>query len=151
MYVNIKKIFVLFLIVLAISFSFNFAEAFTVGGDNGIGNLDGFSFSIQNGNNVAPTINYTDENNVTSIIDSGDGVKGWENFYLKYRALINFLYALFIMTCLAGIIICALKLGSSTDNPQVRQQAISGLLFCGIGVALLGIAGLYFSLAMNIL
>lgn len=101
--------------------------------------LDDFAFGLtENGNPVIATSN---ENYGQS----------WKNIYDKYKTVINFLYIIMTLTCLAGLIFSIVKLGSSGGNPQMRQQAIMGILFCGIGVALLGSVGIWFGFAMNIL
>lgn len=87
----------------------------------------------------------------TIITTNSDDASAWEKIYTKYKTVINFLYIIMTLTCLAGLIIAVMKLGSSGGNPQMRQQAVMGILFCGIGVALLGSVGLWFGFAMNIL
>lgn len=145
---NLKRSLFLFLAIFCVMTCLSSTFAITIGGADGMGDLGGFDFSIE-----------SDAANGTSVriekggqvIDQGSAVGAWEKFYSKYRTLINLIYGLMILTCLAGLIICALKLGAIGDNPQGRQAAIMGILFCGGGVALLGIAGVYFAISMNLL
>lgn len=96
-----------------------------------------------------------DSNNGLSVAietsDNNDAASAWKKIYDRYKTVINFIYIVMTLTCLAGLIFSIVKLGSSGGNPQMRQQAIMGILFCGIGVALLGSVGIWFGFAMNIL
>lgn len=145
---NLKRSLFLFLTIFCIVTCISSTFAISIGTEDGIGNLSGFDFSIQSDNANGTSVRIEKDNH---IIDQGSAVSAWEEFYSRYRTLINLIYGLMILTCLAGLIICALKLGAIGDNPQGRQAAIMGILFCGGGVALLGIAGVYFAISMNLL
>ena len=156
---NLKRSLFLFLTIFCIVTCLSSTFAIVIGGSDGFGDLGDFNFSISSeskdgadGTSVRIEKNYgTESKPEWKIIDQGSAVSAWEKFYSRYRTLINLIYGLMILTCLAGLIICALKLGSIGDNPQGRQAAIMGILFCGGGVALLGIAGVYFAISMNLL
>lgn len=62
----------------------------------------------------------------------------WVNVITKYRSFIVGISGIGAVTMVLCFIVCFIKLGSSTGNPQARQSAITGILWTGIAAAGLG-------------
>lgn len=125
-------------------------------GDNETHNgLDSFTFNISK-DKVGEGANKT-EISTAKILDGENDItqtnqqEAWQAIYTKYRTLINFAYGAMMLTCLAGLVVSIIGLGASGGNPHKKQQSMMGILFAGLGIALLGSVGTWFMFAMNIL
>jgi len=83
---------------------------------------------------------------MTSATKSG---AAWTSFITKYRNFIVGISGIGAVSMILFFIMQLLKLGAAADNPQGRQQAITGLIWSGIAAALLGsvtiIVGFFYS------
>lgn len=145
-----KKVISIFLMILCMFSMLSFAYA-----EDPVDTEDRLDFKFELGGDGStyktPTISSKNEKGEYEPLTDNTAQDQWKAIYSQYRGLINFIYAIMIMTCLAGLIICSIKIGASGDNPQARQAGLMGILFCGAGVALLGFAGVWFAFAMKIL
>ena len=74
-------------------------------------------------------------------IDQNKTING---FLGDYGKIITGVSAFVVITLSAVFMINVSKLGASAGNPQARSQAITGLLWTGIAIALVGGAGIIF-------
>lgn len=68
----------------------------------------------------------------------GSSENPWVNVITKYRSFIVGISGIGAVTMVLCFIVCFMKLGASTGNPQARQSAITGILWTGIAAAGLG-------------
>lgn len=67
----------------------------------------------------------------------------------KYKTLCMIVTSLLTLTAFLGMIVEISKLSMAGDNDKKRKMAISGILFSGIGLALMGSATLIIVLLVN--
>lgn len=67
----------------------------------------------------------------------------------KYKILCMIVTSLLTLTAFLGMIIEISKLSMAGDNDKKRKMAISGIMFSGIGLALMGSATLIIGLLVN--
>lgn len=68
----------------------------------------------------------------------------------KYKEIISFFTGILTVTSFAAMIWNFAKLSMAGDNEQERKRAIISILFCGIGVALMGSATIIIGFFWNI-
>ncbi|AMN30961.1 hypothetical protein BFS06_12175 [Clostridium perfringens] len=77
-----------------------------------------------------------------SVSISNDAFKStenpWVNVITKYKNFIVGISGIGAVTMVLCFVVCFMKLGASTGNPQARQSAITGILWTGIAAAGLG-------------
>lgn len=130
--------------------------------------LVSFNSDLYIGNNIIYTV-YADTSGLGAIwnnmnISQGDddsisfnvGDVGNEstkkdfNYLLsKYKILCMIVTSLLTLTAFLGMIIEISKLSMAGDNDKKRKIAISGIMFSGIGLALMGSATLIIGLLVN--
>lgn len=69
---------------------------------------------------------------------------GWQQILNKYKNAITGISGVAALTFLVFFIINFSKLGSSAGNPQMRSQALLGIVWCGIACAGLGGIAIFF-------
>lgn len=77
--------------------------------------------------------------------------KFWTSILTKYKSVITGIAAVCSLTFLLLFILNFTKLGQSSGNPQMRSQAIMGLIVTGIALACTGGIGLFFGFFYNAL
>ena len=86
---------------------------------------------------------------VTGVMANSDNA--WNTIYSKYKVFINGAAGVGALTCVVAFVLNAVKLGAAAGNPGERRNAMKGLLFSGIGTAILGGAVIFFSMFYNAL
>lgn len=64
--------------------------------------------------------------------------KPLNTFLNNYQSIITFILAFSIITTFIIMIINITKLANARDNPQLRKEAVNGILITGICIAILG-------------
>ena len=70
-------------------------------------------------------------------LGSGDANQ-WNNLFNKYRTVVVGISGVGAITMVVFFIINFMRLGASTNNPQARSQALTGILWTGFAAAGLG-------------
>lgn len=116
------------------------------GGGDGIKPLftNGKSFNYKNGNDFQ----------IPGVTVNGGGKKAaqsnqWSTFLGNYKSQIAGISGAVSLTFLILFIISFSKLGSSAGNPHERQNAMMGIIWCGIACALTGGIGIFFGFFYN--
>ena len=78
-----------------------------------------------------------------------DDVEIRNNILGKYKTLLLFATGILTITAFAGMIFNISKLSISGSNDAARQKAIMGILFSGIGIALMGSATIIIGVFYN--
>ena len=108
----------------------------------GTGNIGDMSVVISNDGKMT----ISGGSGITTASNSGSA---WTNFIAKYRNFIVGISGIGAVTMVLFFIFQLLKLGGSADNPQARQNALSGLVWSGVAAAALGsvtvIVGFFYS------
>lgn len=81
---------------------------------------------------------------ITDKSSVGDQDSFWSGFLDKYKSQIVGIAGAISLTFLIFFIINFSKLGQSSGNPQMRQQAIMGIIWCGLGCMCTGGIGIFF-------
>lgn len=64
--------------------------------------------------------------------------KPLNTFLNNYQSIITFILAFSIITTFIIMIINITKLANARDNPQLRKEAVNGILITGICIVILG-------------
>lgn len=130
--------FILLFIVL-----FSMASNFSVTHANGVDSI-GVEYGLGR-NGVKKGSNYIEKDATLK-----EGVNGLaEKVLTEYRTAIVGVSGAVSLTFLIFLLINFAKLGSSAGNPQMRQQAIMGIIWCGIACAGVGAIGIFFGFFYN--
>lgn len=104
-----------------------FAETITI---NGIGEVD---------------IN----EDISNVEVNGKSI--WTEFFVKYRELILAFTGLATLTMIMFFVLNFVKLAKSGDNPNLRGEALSGLLWTGLATSGIGSITVIIGLSYNFL
>lgn len=132
---------VLMLLTLFLGFMQPSTVSANTAGD-GSGNIGDMSVTISDDGKLT----IAGGSGMTTEASSGSA---WTNFISKYRNFIVGISGIGAVTMILFFIFQLLKLGGSADNPQARQNALSGLVWSGVAAAALGsvtiIVGFFYS------
>lgn len=113
-------------------------------GDNPLDGLSGKEITINQ-----------DKVTIPGLTDGNPTTTGQQNFWsrilTKYKSVIVGVAAVCTLTFVLIFVLNFTKLGQSAGNPQMRSQAIMGLIVSGIALACTGGIGLFFGFFYNAL
>lgn len=139
-----KQKFISILMLLTLFFGFlqpGIVSATDTAGD-GTGNIGDMSVQISDDGKLT----ISGGSGMTTEASSGSA---WTNFISKYRNFIVGISGIGAVSMILFFIFQLLKLGGSADNPQARQNALTGLIWSGVAAAALGsvtiIVGFFYS------
>lgn len=114
--------------------------------------LEGLKDDIKIGDSSGGSIGVTIPGLNDKPQSGGNGQKNfWDRILEKYKGVITGVAAVCTLTFLLIFILNFTKLGQSAGNPQMRSQAIMGLIISGIALACTGGVGLFFGFFYNAL
>lgn len=104
------------------------------------GSIDAFAVQSTGADAMAVSANSDGTVTITNkaFNDRSSKENPWVNVITKYRTFIVGISGIGAVTMVLCFIVCFIKLGASTGNPQARQSAITGILWTGIAAAGLG-------------
>lgn len=83
--------------------------------------------------------------------DLDDTVEEANNALSRYKMIGNFIIACLLLALLGVLIIHITKFAGSGSDERTRKQAMSGILMCGIAIALIGSIALITSLVRTLI
>lgn len=94
------------------------------------------------------TIEVLTNGNTQGYVKVKDNTAGanfsWSDLLTKYKNIIIGISGVAALTFLIFFIVNFSKLGSSAGNPQMRSQALMGIVWCGLACAALGGIAIFF-------
>ena len=98
---------------------------------------------------IVPNLAFADQFSLYGVKLENDNYKisgldgdAWNKFLTKYSTLIIGLAGATTLTLGGALVLSIGKLGASAGNPQARSQAITGLMFTLMAIALMGGSGI---------
>lgn len=83
--------------------------------------------------------------------DLDSTVEEANNVLDRYRVIGNFIIAIIILLLLGLLILHITNFAKAGDNEQDRKKAMSGMLFCGMAIAIIGSLSLVVAFVQNLL
>lgn len=108
--------------------------------DNGILDVEEGEGGITIGPGQYPSLN----GGLEETIESANEVLS------RYQMVERFILAVIVLLLLAVLIISITKFAAAGDDSGARKKAMTGILFCGIAIALIGGLAIIVSLAQNL-